>query len=86
MQTEPKGTRSCTFVQQEVRFVQSAKQKRHLPWANVFIIAIKYIVMAPPKKLFSFNISEENMKELELVSKIYLNDKLDKEYKLEKLF
>ncbi len=48
--------------------------------------AIKYIVMAPPKKLFSFNISEENMKELELVSKIYLNDKLDKEYKLEKLF
>lgn len=48
------------------------------------ITAIKYIVMAPPKKLFSFNLSEEARKELELVSKIYLNDKLDKEYKLEK--
>ena len=48
--------------------------------------AIKYIVMAPPKKLFSFNIAEENIKELELISKIYLEDKLDKEYKLEKLF
>lgn len=48
--------------------------------------AIKYIVMAPPKKLFSFNLSEEAGKELELVSKLYLNDKLDKEYKLEKLF
>lgn len=48
--------------------------------------AIKYIVMAPPKKLFSFNLSEEAQKELELVSKLYLNDKLDKEYKLEKIF
>lgn len=48
--------------------------------------AIKYIAMAPPKKLFSFNLSEEAKKELELVSKLYLNDKLDKEYKLEKLF
>ncbi len=45
--------------------------------------AIKYITMSPPKKLFSFNLSEESRKELELVSKIYLNDKLDKEYKLE---
>lgn len=45
--------------------------------------AIKYIVMAPPKKLFSFNISEENIKELEIISKIYLNEKLDKEYKFD---
>lgn len=50
------------------------------------VTAIKYIVMAPPKKLFSFNLSEEAQKELELVSKLYLNDKLDKEYRLEKLF
>ncbi len=49
-------------------------------------IAIKYIVMAPPKKLFSFNLSEENRKELSLISKIYLNDKLDKEYRLEDIF
>lgn len=49
-------------------------------------MAIKYIVMSPPKKLFSFNLSEEAIKELELVCKLYLNDKLDKEYKLNKLF
>ena len=48
--------------------------------------AIKYIVMAPPKKLFSFNLSEESIKELEIIAKIYLNEKLDKEYKIEKLF
>ena len=44
--------------------------------------AIRYIIKAPAKKIFSFRISEENMKELELISKIYTNDKLEKEYKL----
>lgn len=48
--------------------------------------AIQYIVLSPAKKIYSFNIPEEAKKELELVSKIYLNDKLEKEYKLEKLF
>ena len=48
--------------------------------------AIQYIVLSDAKKIFSFNISDENLKELELVSKLYLNDKLEKEYKLEELF
>ncbi len=48
--------------------------------------AIKYIMMADPKKIFSFELSEKCRKELELVANIYLNEKLEKEYKLEKLF
>lgn len=48
--------------------------------------AIKYIVLAPPKKIFSFKVKEETIKELEIISKIYLNQKLEKEYKLEELF
>ncbi len=48
--------------------------------------AIKYIVLAPAKKLFSFNVNEESRKELQIISKIYLNQKLEKEYKLEDLF
>lgn len=48
--------------------------------------AIKYIMVADPKKIFSFQLSEKYMKELELVANIYLNEKLEKEYKLEKLF
>ena len=48
--------------------------------------AIKYIMIADPKKIFGFSLSEECMKELELISNIYLNDKLEKEYKFEKLF
>lgn len=66
--------------------VCSRQDKGAVQISGSTITAIKYIVMAPPKKLFSFNISEDNMKELELISKIYLNDKLDKEYKLEKFF
>lgn len=48
--------------------------------------AIIYILKADPKKIFSFELSEKCQKELELISSIYLNEKLDKEYKLEKLF
>lgn len=48
--------------------------------------AIKYIMTADPKKIFSFQLSEKCEKELEIVASIYLNEKLEKEYKLEKLF
>ena len=48
--------------------------------------AIKYIVMAPAKKIFSFNIPDDSIKELEIISKLFLNEKLEKEYKLEDLF
>ena len=43
--------------------------------------ALKYIKTAPAKKLYSFNISEDSKKELKLISSLYLNKNLDKEYK-----
>ena len=48
--------------------------------------AIQYAVLAPPKKLYSFSIPEKYIKEIEIVSKLYFNYKLEKEYKLEELF
>lgn len=48
--------------------------------------AIKFILTAPAKKVYSFNLKDESLKELELISKIYFNEKLEKEYKLEELF
>lgn len=48
--------------------------------------AIKFIALAPAKKIFSFNVPENSIKELEIISKLYLNEKLEKEYKLEDLF
>ena len=44
--------------------------------------AIKYIVMAPPKKLFSFNLKDESLQELNLIVKLYFDEKMEKEYKL----
>lgn len=44
--------------------------------------AIRYIILINPKKIYSFSIPEESKKELELISKIYLEEKLEKEYKI----
>lgn len=40
--------------------------------------AIKYIVMAPAKKLYSFNLKDESLNELKLITKLYFNEKLEK--------
>lgn len=47
--------------------------------------AIRYIVLADAKKLFSFEIPEASIKELEIISKIYLEEKLEREYRIPKL-
>ena len=48
--------------------------------------AIRYTITAPPKKLFSFTIKDESLEEFKLIAKLYFNEKLEKEYKLEELF
>ncbi len=42
--------------------------------------AIKYIIWAEPKKIFSFELSDENKQELKVLTKLYLNKCLEKEY------
>ncbi len=44
------------------------------------IKAIKFIIWAEPKKIFSFELSDENKSELKIISKIYLNECIEKEY------
>ena len=48
--------------------------------------AIKYVVTAPSKKLFSFNLKNESLEEFKLIAKVYFDEKLEKVYKLEDLF
>lgn len=48
--------------------------------SDTTIKAIRYITMSDPKKIFSFELSNENKKELQILSKIYLNECLEKEY------
>lgn len=44
--------------------------------------AIRYIILSDAKKIFSFDVPKESIKELEIISKIYLQEKLEKEYKI----
>lgn len=48
--------------------------------SDTTIKAIRYITMSDPKKIFSFELSNENKKELQILSKIYLNECIEKEY------
>ena len=48
--------------------------------SDTTIKAIRYIIMADAKKIYSFEIADEYKKELQLLSKIYLNECLEKEY------
>ena len=41
--------------------------------------------MSEAKKIFSFTIPEESVEELKLVSKVYMDEKLEKTYKFEKI-
>lgn len=42
--------------------------------------AIKYVVMAPPKKLFSFNLKDEGLREFNLIVKIFFDEKLEMKF------
>lgn len=48
--------------------------------------AILYTITAPPKKLYSFTLKDESLREFELICKVYFNEKLEKEYKIEEIF
>lgn len=64
----------------------SRQDKGTITMSESTLNAIKYTVTAPPKKLYSFNIKDESLEEFKLISKIYFNEKMEKEYKLEELF
>ena len=58
----------------------SKQDKSCLQMSESTMSAIKYIVMAPAKKLYSFNLKDESLNELKLIAKLYFNEKLEKEY------
>lgn len=48
--------------------------------------AIKYTISAPARKVYSFNLKNESLEEFKLITRIYFNEKMEKEYKLEEIF
>ena len=64
----------------------SRQDKSSISTTESTLNAIKYTITAPPKKLFSFTIKDESLEEFKLISKLYFNEKMEKEYKMEELF
>lgn len=44
--------------------------------------AIRYIILSDAKKIYSFQVPKESTEELKIISKLYLTEKLEKEYKM----
>ena len=57
--------------------VCARQDKGALQMSESTVNAIKYIIMAPPKKLYSFNLKDESLNELKLITKLYFNEKLE---------
>lgn len=53
--------------------------------SDATLYAVRYAVMGEARKLFSFSIPDESIQELKLISKVYLDEKLEKTYKFEKI-
>ena len=61
-----------------------AKQdKGAIKISDVTYTSLLYILSADAKKLFSFDIPKDAIKELSLIAKVYTDEKLEKEYKVE---
>lgn len=56
------------------------QDKSAIEISEATVKAIKFIIWADPKKIFSFNMSEENKAQLKLLTKVYLNNCLEREY------
>ena len=63
----------------------SKQDKSVIHMSEAALYAVRYAVMSEAKKLFSFNIPEDAKEELKLISKVYLDEKLEKTYKFEKI-
>ena len=64
----------------------SRQDKSSIFMSESTLNAIKYTISAPAKKLFSFNLKNESLEEFKLITRIYFNEKMEKEYKLEELY
>ena len=50
------------------------------------LASLRFIVNNPSKNIFGFDLKGESLKELKLLSQVYFDQKLEKEYKLTKLW
>ena len=56
------------------------QDKGAIKMSDTTIKAIRYIIRSDAKKIYSFDLSDENKTQLKMVAKLYLNKCLDKEF------
>ena len=56
------------------------QDKGAIKLSDTTIKAIRYIIRSDAKKIYSFDLSDENKTQLKMVAKLYLNKCLDKEF------
>lgn len=56
------------------------QDKGAIELSDATVKAIKFIIKAEPKKIFSFDMADENKKQLKLLTKIYLDKCIEREY------
>lgn len=61
----------------------SKQDKGAIKISDVCYTSLLYIYSADAKKLFSFDIPIDAIKELSLIAKVYTDEKLEREYKVE---
>ena len=72
-----------SFRDSGLKCLECAKQdKGAIEISSTTKDALRYIILADSKKIYSFDVPKDSIKELEIISKIYLQEKLEKEYKL----
>ena len=59
----------------------TTQDKSAIKISSSTFMALKYISTCPIKSLFGFNLKGDSLKELMLLSKVYFNEKLEKDYK-----
>lgn len=61
------------------------QDKGAIKMSEVTYTSLIYILSSDPKKIFSFEIPETDLEELKLITQVYTNEKLEKEYKVMKI-
>ncbi len=60
----------------------SKQDKGAIKISKTVYTSLLYILSSEPKKIFSFEIPDDKIRELRLISKLYTNEKLEKEYNI----
>ncbi len=78
---EKENLRYFSFKDNGLKCESCGKQdKGAMEISDSTIKAIKYVIWADPKKIFSFEMTESNQKQLQILTKLYLNKCLEKEF------